>query len=396
MTIIGSWVVQGGVRRLVAVVMIWMLLLAGGCGDETPTAVAPPAREVEAIQLRTVDLPVSFEFVGRTASSQRVEIRSRVSGFLEAIDYREGGYVEEGDVLFRIDPAPFEARLRAARAELSQQQARLDNAEALLARVQPLAEVEAVAQKELDDANGRVNEARAAVEAAAARVFESELDLGYATIKAPVSGMTGQSAERVGAYLGLGAAPLTYVARIDPIWVEFSVSEAQALTNERRKASGELSVPEDDALEVEVIRSDGVVHPSRGRISFADASVDAQTGTILVRAEIPNDNEPALHPGQFVQVVIHGVTRPGALLVPKPAVQQGAQGAYVWVINSENKAEQRPVTTGLWEGEDWVIRSGLKAGERVITSGLVGLQPGTPVSIVSLSEGASASVGQPR
>lgn len=384
-------------RWLVRVGCLSLTLFLSGCGDQEVAAPDAPPREVEVVQLRPVDLPVVTEFVGRTASSQRVEIRTRVSGFLDSIDYREGGAVEEGDVLFQIDPAPFEAQLRAAKAELSQQQARLDNAQALLARVKPLAEIEAVAQKELDDANSRVNEAAAAVEGASARVFQAELDLGYTTITSPLSGMTGEASERVGAYLSFGAAPLTYVARMDPMWVEFSVSEAQYLTSERGRADGELSFPDsDEGYEVEVVRSDGLVHPSRGKISFADASVDARTGTILVRAELPNAGDSPLHPGQYVSVRVLGVTRPNAITVPREAVLQSPKGPYVWLVDQDGNAEQRPVLTGPWTEEGWVIRKGLASGDRVITAGSVGLRPGAALLIVSLGEHKGSGAGPSR
>lgn len=361
---------------------------ASGCDEvaAAPPPEPPPAR-VEAVQLTAADLPVSFEFVGRTASSQRVEILARVLGYLDEIVYEEGEFVEEGDVLFRIDPKPFEAQLRAARAEMAQQEARSENAEALLARVRPLAETGAVAQKELDDAVGMMREAKAAVEAASARVFEAELNLGYTTITSPVTGLAGAAAQRQGAYLSQMAGSLTYVARIDPIWVEFSVSESQMLRGGDATRQGRIVHPEDGAFDVQVVLSDGTTHPETGRLSFADASISEDTGTFLVRADIPNPDH-TLRPGQFARIVLKGAYRPDAITAPQRAVKQGPKGSFVWVVNDQGLAEQRPVITGPWVEDAWVIEQGLRDGDRLIVDGSAGLRPGAPVSIVSISRPA--------
>ena len=373
--------------------LVGLLFVTGGCEQGEVTAPASPApREVEVVQVTAADVPVTSEFVGRTASSQRVEIRARVNGYLEEIAYKEGEFVEAGDLLFRIDALPFEARLRAANAELAQQQARLDNAQALLARIKPLAELEAVAQKELDDAQGRVNEAAAAVEAASARVFESELDLGYTTITSPVTGQSSSASQREGAYVGLAAEALTYVAKLDPIWVEFSVSEAQALRNVSQRESGLVVFPEGMSFNVSIVLSDGTTHPHTGRLSFADASVSEQTGTFLVRAEIPNP-ERTLRPGQYVRAVLSGAYRPDAIIAPQRALRQGPRGDYVWVVSEAGLAEQRPVVTGPWIKNDWIIEQGLRDGDRLIVGGSTGLTAGAPVTIVSISRPSGSSPG---
>jgi len=361
----------------------WVLLLpgVGGCDrSPAPPAAAPPPREVEVWQVSPADLPVVFEFVGRTESSQRVEIRARVSGYLEAISYGEGEFVEAGSELFRLDRAPFESRLRAARAELAQQTARLENARSLLARIEPLAAAEAVSAKELDDARDRVRETTAAVEAASARVFDAELNLGYTTITAPVGGLTGEASQREGAYISATAPALTYVARIDPMWVEFSVTETQLLRGRRGEEGGAVAYPKSGEFEVAVELSDGTRHPHVGRISFTDATVSARTGAVLVRAEIPNP-EGRLRPGQYVRVHVGGASRPEAVTVPQRAVMQGPSGGYVWVVDGDSKAEQRPVELGPWHGDAWIIERGLRAGDRVVVNGTVGLRPGAALTI---------------
>ena len=374
----------GSVRGPLAAIVLAASLC--GCDQEPPAqATAPPPRPVEIAQVTSGDLPVEYEFVGRTESSQRVEIRARVDGFLDEIAYEEGEFVDAGDTLFRIDGSPFESRLRRARAEEAQQQARLENAEALLARVEPLAEAEAVSEKELDDARGRVREAAAAVEAAAANVYDAELNLGYTTITSPVRGLTGSANEREGAYISGVSNALTYVARIHPIWVEFSITETQILRGERASSEGVVVHPENGEFEVFLELADGRVHPYSGRISFADASVSTRTGAVQFRASVPNPEEE-LRPGQYVRIFVRGAYRADAITVPQRSVLQGPKGAFVWVVNAENQAEQRPVTLGPWEGDRWVVETGLRVGDRVVVNGTVGLKPGAPLTITRILE----------
>ena len=355
-----------------------LLPLLNACGDPPATATGGSGRQVLTVPVSSADLPVEFEYAARTASSQKVEIRPRVTGYLEEIAYREGGFVQEGDVLFRMDPKPFEARLRGARGELSQQQARLDNARALLNRVIPLAEARAVAQKELDDARAKVAESAAAVESASARVYEAELELDYATIRAPVTGIAGAARFRQGALVTGSLEPLTEVARVDPIWVEFSVAENQLLAARHNADDQSVRYPEHGAFDVGLTLADGTEHPWTGRLSFADAAVSDRTGSLLMRAEVPNP-KASLRPGQFVSISLGGAYRPEAIAVPQAAVHQGPKGPYVWVVDSESRAQRRPVITGPWIGSSWLIRQGLTAGESVIVEGLVGLAAGTPV-----------------
>ncbi len=369
-----------GVGRRAGYGFAAMALLLLGCSETSETSSAEAPRPVEVIEVAPADRPVTFEFAARTSSSQRVEIRSRITGYLDAIDYTEGAFVEEGEVLFRIDPKPFEARLRGARAALSQQQARLDNANALLERVKPLGEARAISEKEVDDARALVAESVAAVEAASARVYEAELELGYTTITTPVTGIAGSAKFRQGALVGGGGEALTEVARLDPMWVEFGVAEGRLLAARRGRAENRIEFPEDDAFEVELILTDGSRHPYTGRLSFADASISETTGTLLLRAEIPNPDR-TLRPGQFVRLQLKGAYRPGAVAVPQAAVQQGPQGAFVWVVDDASKAERRPVLTGSWDDNAWIIEQGLFEGDQVIVDGLVGLREDTPLTV---------------
>jgi membrane fusion protein (multidrug efflux system) len=353
---------------------------------------APPAPEVTVIKTVPRDTPVTIEFVGKTVSSRRVEIRSRVEGFLEKRLYTEGSMVQEGDVLFQMDQKPFQADLRAARAELAQQQARFENAEANLKRVKPLAEKNAVSQKDLDDAIGTYRSSAASVEAAKAKVVQAELSLGYTTITSPLTGLSSFAVQQEGAYIGYGSnSLLTYVAQLDPMWVEFSVSENQMLKSRQQAESGIIEQPEHGNFEVEIILADSSVFPNRGKITFADASLSEKTGTFLIRAEVKNKTDvdnpfELLRPGQFVRARLHGMVRPDAILVPQRAVQQGAQGSFVWVIDEEGKAKFQPIEVGPWLGEEWFVDNGLEGGETVVVDGALKLRAGVPVKIVGAEE----------
>jgi membrane fusion protein (multidrug efflux system) len=316
--------------------------------------------------------------VGETQSSQQVEIRARVNGFLEQRTYTEGSLVKAGDVLFRMDQKPFQAALSAANAELAQQQARLTTARANLNRVRPLAAKNALSQKDLDDSTGQEQAAAAAVEQAKANVVNAKLNLGYTTITSPVNGLSSFAKKQVGSYIDPTNSLLTYVAKLDPMWVNFSLSENEVLQTRSQTASGALRMPERGALEVEVIMADGSVYPSRGRIAFQDASFSAETGTYLVRAEVAN-RDGQLRPGQFVRVRVIGAQRTRAITVPQEAVIQGQRGESVWTVDKDNKAQSRAIEVAEWTEGNWVVRSGLREGDVVIVDGTVRLAPGAPV-----------------
>jgi membrane fusion protein (multidrug efflux system) len=357
-----------------------LALLLAGCGKpETP---APPPPEVSVIEVQPGDKPVTFEFVGSTASSQQVEVRARVDGFLNERLYTEGSIVKLGQVMFQMDPKPFEAQLAAAKGALAEQQARLWTAQANLKRIKPLTEANAVSKKDLDDATGRMNSAAAAVEMAKAEVDTAQLNLGYTTINAPVTGVSSYARIQNGAYVNQQSGPLTYVAQLDPMWVDFSISEDEMLKLQEQRKNGRLRFPENDAFVVDIVLSDGSIYPKTGRIFFRDANYSSQTGTFLLRATFENP-DGILRPGQFVRVQVKGAIRPDAILVPQTAVLQGARGFFVWVVDKDGKAQTRPVEVGDWQGDNWFIFKGLSAGDRVITDGLIRLATGVPVKVVA-------------
>ncbi len=369
--------------------LFFFVVHISACSDKPPVKKQSKPVEVVTYIVKSHDTPVAFEFVGKTASSRKVEIRSRVEGFLEKRLYKEGSFVDKGTLLFQMDKKPFEAKLNAAKAEMAQQQARTETAQINLNRVRPLVKKKAVAQKELDDALGNYRASAASVEIAKSNVIQAELDLGYTNIYSPVNGLTSFAIQQEGAYIGMGSQGLlTYVAQIEPMRIEFSVSENQLLKARSSERAGLLKMPDNHNFEVEIIFSDGSIYPHSGKITFADASLNEKTGTFLMRAEVANPNS-TLRPGQFVRARIKGAIRPDAILVPKTAVQQGAKGSFVWVVNTQNKAEFRPVTTGAWDGDQWFINEGLKSGEKVVATGGIKVRAGVQLSAASKKDPAA-------
>ncbi|SCU73398.1 Cation/multidrug efflux system, mebrane-fusion component AcrA [Cupriavidus necator] len=370
---------------------LWLAcaMTLAACGKDKPAAQAPPVAEVSVITVALRDVPIVYDFVGQTQSSQQVEIRARVNGFLDQRVYTEGAVVKAGQTMFIMDQKPFAAALDAANAELAQQVARLKTANADLARVRPLAERNALSQRDLDDATGKQQAAAAAVEAARANVTNARLNLGYTTIKSPVNGVSSFAKKQPGSYIDPSNGLLTYVAKLDPMWVNFSLSENEVLSARTEQDSGALKFPGQGAFDVVIVLADGSQFPHHGRITFADAAFNAETGTYMIRAEVSNP-EGTLRPGQFVRVKLHGAERTKAIAVPQEAIIQGPRGQQVWVVGPDNKAQQRVVEAGQWTGDNWIVSSGLKAGERVAVSGTLRLAPGAPVRPVEAAAGQKA------
>jgi len=354
-------------------------LVLGGC-SKAKEAPAQPPPAVSVVTVAPADVAVSAEFVGQTQSSHLVNIQARVSGFLEKRMYTEGALVKEGQVLFQMDPKPFQAQLSQARAALAQAEAAKETARLNLERTRPLTALNALSQKDLDDATGQFQSAAAAVEQAMAEVETAELNLSYTTITTPVTGVSSSAKQTDGTYIGMQNSLLTTVASISPMWVNFSLSENQMQAYRDQSARGLLRMPEDSRYTLEIVLVDGSVYPHTAQITFAEPSFNASTGTFLIRGSVANP-EGILHPNQYVRVRVKGAIRPNAILVPQRAVQQGSQGHFVWVVGTDGKAERRPVTVGDWYGEDWFISEGLKAGDRVVVDGGLTLRPGTAVTV---------------
>ena len=374
----------------------WALSIAlvAGCGKEAAPPPPRPPADVTVVTVAARDTPVNVEFVGQTQSSREVEIRARIDGFLEKRLYTEGDLVHEGQPLFQIDRKPFEASLQSAQGQLSQQQAALEVAIANLNRVKPLAEQNALSKKDLDDAIGNEQKSRAAVFAAQGQVQQAQLNLGYTTVYAPLTGLSSFAKLQEGTYLSSTNNLLTYVAQLNPIWVNFSISENEILRFRDEVQRGILTTPKDNNFDVEIVLADGTHYPHKGRISFSDPSFSKDTGTFLVRAVLANP-KTQLRPGQFVRVLVQGATRPNSILVPQRAVQQGARSHFVWVVGKESKAEQRVVEVGAWYGDDWFITQGLRAGEQVVVDGAIRVAPGAALKTTPyVAKAAAASVRQ--
>jgi len=368
--------------------------LAAACSEEAPPP-PRPAPQVTVITATPKTIPYVTTFVAQTESSRQVDIVARVSGYLDRIAYREGELVKEGQLLFQLDRKPFLAQLDAAKGELLAQRARFETAKSNLDRIKPLAAQDAVSKADLDRAQGEYDSASAAVFAAQAKMKEHELNLGYTTIRAPVTGLASRATQRQGAYINAvtEGAKLTYVAALTPMWVNFSVSQNQMAKIRDLIAKKLLVPPPDNKFEVELVMSDGSAYPQKGKIDFADPSFSQETGSFLVRAELPNP-DAALRPGMFVTARVLGATQPDAIVVPQLAVQQGSNGHLVYVVKQDGSAELRPVVVGDYAGDkDIVIQSGLRGGDRVVVEGALKVVPGQPVQVVEPGAQKAAAPG---
>jgi membrane fusion protein (multidrug efflux system) len=369
-------------RPVVACALATVLLASAGCGKEEKKQAAPPPVEVAALTVVARDVPITSTFVAQTQSSQAVNVAARVSGFLEKRVYTEGAVVKAGQVLFRMDPKPFQAQVDGAAAALQRNEAALEVARANLARTKPLAAQNALSQKDLDDAQGQYEQAAAAVAQSKAQLDSARLDLSYTTIASPVDGVSSFAVVAEGTYLNPQNSLLTTVSVLSPMWINFSLSENEVGRIRSQVEKGLLRMPDDRQFVVEIELVDGSVFPYKGRITFADPSYNSQTGTFLIRASVDNP-KGVLRPNQYVRTRLQGAVRPNAILVPQRAVQQGAKGHFVWVVRKDGKAELRPVVVGDWYGDSWFIAQGLAAGDQVVVDGALRLAPDAPVKVTA-------------
>lgn len=358
---------------LAAMAMLVAALWLTGCSkEEMKPAVMVPVVETIAVVQR--DVPVKKEWVGVLDGLVNATIRPQVSGYLIRQNYKEGEAVRKGQVLFEIDPRPFQAALNKAKAQLSQQMARHETSKANLARIKPLAEKNAVSQKDLDDAVGTELSARSSVEAAQAAVEEAQLNLGFTRITSPIDGIAGIAKTQLGNLVGPSIQEeLTSVSTLDPIKAYINISEREYLM---AATAGSKKMEE---LPLELILADGSVFPHQGHLAIMDRQIDPTTGTMKIGALFPNpDNR--LRPGQYGRVRATVRVQNAALLVPQRAVTE-LQGKYlVAVVGADNKVDVRPVTVGVRIGTDWIIDKGLKPGEQVIAEGTQKVRTGAIVS----------------
>lgn len=365
---------------------------SGGPGGGAPGAPGgaggpPPAMPVAVKAVEQQQVPVTIEAVGQAEGSREVEVRARVSGLIERQLYQEGERVKAGAPLFVIERAPYEIALAQARAALAQETARAEQARHEAKRLAPLAQAQAISQREYDEAVATQRALEASLQLAQARVREAELNLSYTTVNAPIAGITGRAQKSLGSLVAPGAdSLLTTVVQTDPVWVRFSFSSEEQERLQRMDAAQRRQA------QVRLLDAKGQPLPVTGRLNFAGSTVDPRLGTIALRAEFPNPKLEIL-PGQFVRAQVVLGAQPG-FLVPQAAVMQGEQGRMVWTVR-EGKATPTPVEVGGWAGADWIVRSGLQAGDQVIVNNLMKLRPGAPVAPQAAAAPAAASAPAP-
>jgi membrane fusion protein (multidrug efflux system) len=362
------------------------------CDPGTAQAPAPPPPSVAVVAVEAQSVPLRFQYAGRVAAFREVEVRARVSGILVEKSFVEGAAVKEGDVLFRIDPAPYEVELARARAQMQEAKAQVERTRRDAERTLTLFQKQASSEKARDDAVSAHELAKATLAGAEAAVRGAEINLSYTTIKAPLPGMASLRQVPEGSLVGTSAndSLLTRISQIDQVYVHFSFTDTEA--NEIREliGTGGGKGPADGRLQAKISFGDGKSYPLAGRVDFTDSSVDLQTGTVRARAVVPNP-ERILRPGQFVRVSVEGITRDNTIVIPQAAVMQGPQGQFVYAVDAENKASIRPITLGREVSDGWIVEKGLKTGDRIVTEGVIKVRPGAPVTVATTDQPIKAA-----
>jgi len=330
------------------------------------------------VTVQSADVPLYTEWIGTLDGYVNAQIRAQVTGYLMAQDYKEGAQVKKGDLLFHIDPRPFQAALDLARGQLAQAEAQFDKTKLDVERYTPLAKEKAISQEELVDAEHASLVAKAAVASAKAAVETAELNLEFTKITSPIDGIAGIARAQIGDLVGPASGELTAVSTVDPIKVYFTFTEASYMDYMNRYADDAKRAEHERDLELELILANGTVYPHKGKFYFADRQVDVRTGALRVAGLIPNPGR-VLRPGQFARVRAMTQIRTGALAVPQRAVME-LQGNYqVAVVDAANKVSIRSVKVSDRIGNMWIVEEGLKPGEQVIVEGTQKARAGTVV-----------------
>ena len=333
---------------------------------------AMPAMPVSVIELKATSVPISAESVAQTEGAKEVEIRPRVGGILLKKLFEEGAPIKAGQSMFLIDPVPFQIALANAKAQLAQQQSRVEQTQREAQRLQGLLTTQSISQREADNAGSDNSQARAGLAQYEASMHEAELNLSYTTVTSPLSGIAGRCEFSEGALVSANTSLLTTVSQISPIWVRFSLSDSESA-----QLGGHLT--EANVKEVALLLPNGKEYPKKGKLNFAASGIDPQLGTQQLRAVFENTDKTLL-PGQFVRVRVTTGTKDGVFVVPQIAVSTNDQGKFVYVANEKNEAIIKPIVVGNWVGKDWVVLSGLEAGEKVIVDNVIKLHPGVAVA----------------
>jgi len=361
------------------------LLLLAACNQATPqnpSKAPPPPPEVAVIEVHPQSVPLSRELVGRLASTRVAQVRARVAGIILKRVYTEGTDVSQGEVLYLIDPAPLEAALHAKEAALAKAEADATNAAATAKRYRKLEAKKLIANQDLDDALATERSTAAAVKQAQADVESARLNLGYATVTAPIAGRAGRALVTEGALVGQGeATQLTTIEQIDPIYVNFSLS-----VSELRELQSHAGGP--GAARVEVDLPDDKPYPQAGTLDFSDLDVDPGTGAVSLRAVLPNPDHSLL-PGMFVNLRLTTGTIDQAFVLPQAALARDAKGAYALVVGADGKVAQRRLEARGMTHADWIVTGDLADGDQVIVEGLQKVQPGATANTVPTAEAAA-------
>ena len=363
-----------------APVALLLAALAAACGRPEPPT--PPPMEIAVLEVQPREVPIYFDMIGQTLGSVDIPIRARVDGVLEEMHFLEGRSVEKGQLLYVIDPAPFQSKVVEAQGRLAEAETLLVKAASDLERIRPLAEIDAVSKQDLDAAVASFDAAQASKQSAEAQVEQAEIQLGYTRIHSPIEGLIGITQAKVGEYVGREPNPvvLNFVSKTDPIRVRFSINEREYLAFRRRFAERvrdrDVEGPPQPTLQL--IFADGTLHDHMGGIISSDAAIDPTTGTLTLEADFPNPDQLVLA-GQFARVRAAAEQRADTIVVPQRAVME-IQGLFqIAVIGDDGTVDIRQVEMGPRVDDDWVVESGLNAGERVALEGLQRLRPGTKV-----------------
>jgi membrane fusion protein (multidrug efflux system) len=358
---------------------------SGEPGAEAFAQAAPPP-EVDIVTVGPRQVALDLEYSGRATGSQEVEVRARVSGILLRRHYQEGTAVQEGAVLFEIDPEPYEVALERARAGVQLAQAQLDSAARDWERAEAVFARGAISASDHDRIRSAHELAQASIAVARAEQQAAEIDLGYTRVTAPISGITSREAVSEGSLVGPteGQSLLTRIVKTDPLYVLFSIPESEY-------ASLRQLHPADGApLNAELLPGAGEANAIPGTVDFTASTVDVTTGTVQARATFANPGASVL-PGQFVRVRLTGLNVSQALLVPQAAVLQGPQGTFIYTVDAQNMVQFTPITTGLAVGTEWLVTSGLTNGQRVLSNGVLKVAPGMAVTPVEATAPATSA-----
>ncbi|WP_444942805.1 efflux RND transporter periplasmic adaptor subunit [Microbulbifer sp. ZKSA006] len=361
------------VRKLTTVLFGVTALVIAGCNSGEPSGQQPPPAAVEVAQVSSAATTLWRSFTGRVAAPETVELRPRVSGYIDKVSFVEGALVKRGDILFTIDPRPYQARERAARADLARVRSDLSYSEKQAARAQQLLDSKAISREEYDRRIASRDSARAALSAAEAALENAQLDLQYTEVKAPISGRVSRALVTRGNLANADSTLLTTLVSVDPMYVYFE-SDEQTFAKGRNLLNSEQK----PAVRIGLAGEQG--YPHSGKLDFIDNRLNSHTGTIQFRALV-NNKEGFFKPGQFARVEMPIEEMAQAVLIDSKAVMTDQDRRYVYIVNDSNITEKRPVVTGPRQGDLVVIRSGLEPGEKIVVNGLQKIFfPGMPVA----------------